>query len=71
MVLSTERKNIIVGRELNNECCEVVTNYILKKDAILPCPVGKVTTIGQAQGRTIARLYKHVGICFFSCFLLL
>jgi hypothetical protein len=70
-ILSTDRRKIVGGRELGPECCEVVVNYILKKDAILPRPVGKVTTIGLAQGRSIVWLYKHVSICslvsFFCC----
>ena len=56
------------GRELGTECCEVVVDYIMKKDAILFRPVGNVTTIGQAQGRTIAWLYKHVRLYFLSSF---
>jgi hypothetical protein len=69
-ILSADQKNIVAGRELGNECCEVGVNYILKRDAILPRPVGKVTTIAQAQGRPIAWPYKHVCLCFFSSFLL-
>lgn len=61
-IVSTDRKKIVGGRELGAECCEVVVDYIMKKDAILPRPVGKVTTIGHAQGRTIAWLYKHMEV---------
>lgn len=61
-VQSTDRKKIVGGRELGTECCEVVVDYIMKKDAILPRPVGNVTTIGQAQGRTIIWLYKHLEV---------
>jgi hypothetical protein len=64
-ILATDRKKIVGGRELGTECCEVVVNYIIRRDAILPRPIGDVTTMGQAQGRTIAWLYKHVGLfCF-------
>jgi hypothetical protein len=68
-ILSTDWKKIVAGRELGTECCVVVINYIImKRDTILPRPVGKVTTIAQAQGRSIAWLYKHVCLCFFSSF---
>jgi hypothetical protein len=70
-ILSTDRNKIVGGRELGAECCEVVVDYIMKKDAILPRPVGNITTIGHSHGRAIAWLYKHVGICFISSFLLL
>ena len=59
-ILSTERKKMVGGHELGTECCEVVIDYIIKRDAILPRPIGNVKTIGQAQGRTIAWPYKHV-----------
>ncbi|KAM0822511.1 hypothetical protein ACQ4PT_071448 [Festuca glaucescens] len=61
-ILATDRKKIVGGRELGTECCEVVVNYIIKRDAILPRPIGDVTTMGQAQGRTIAWLYKHLEV---------
>jgi hypothetical protein len=65
-ILSTDRKKIVGGHELGSECCEVAVNYIIKRDAILPRPIGNVTTMGQAQGRSIAWLYKHVGLFCFS-----
>ena len=65
-ILSTDRKKVVGGTELGAEYCEVVINYIIKRNALLPRPVGNVTTMGQAQGRTIAWLYKHVGLFFFS-----
>ncbi|KAM0843416.1 hypothetical protein ACQ4PT_057719 [Festuca glaucescens] len=61
-ILATDRKKIVGGRELGTECCEVVVNYIIKRDAILPRPIGDVMTMGQAQGRTIAWLYKHLEV---------
>ena len=63
-ILSTDRKRIVGDHELGNECCEVVVDCIIKRDAILPRPFGKVTTMGQAQGRTIVWLYKHVRLFF-------
>jgi hypothetical protein len=63
-ILSTDRKKMVGGRELGLECCEVVINYIIKRDALLPRPIGNITTMGQAQGRSIAWLYKHVGFYF-------
>ena len=53
-IVAVDRKKIVRGRELGTECCEVVINYIIKRDAILPHPIEDVTTMGQAQGRTIA-----------------
>lgn len=61
-ILSTDRNKIVGGRELGAECCEVVVDYIMKKDAILPRPVGNITTIGHSQGRAIAWLYKHLEV---------
>ncbi|CAM0911417.1 unnamed protein product [Alopecurus aequalis] len=61
-ILSTERKKMVGGHELGTECCEVVIDYIIKRDAILPRPIGNVKTIGQAQGRTIAWPYKHMEV---------
>jgi hypothetical protein len=61
-ILSTDRKKMVGGRELGLECCEVVINYIIKRDALLPRPIGNITTMAQAQGRSIVRLHKHV--CF-------
>jgi hypothetical protein len=64
-ILSTDRKKVVGGHELGTECCEVVVNYITKRGAMLPRPIGNVTTMGQAQGRSIAWPYKHVGLfCF-------
>ena len=65
-ILSTDRKKIVGGHELGTECCEVVVDYIIKRNAILLGPIGNVTTMGQAQGRTIGWLYKHVGFFFFA-----
>ncbi|XP_051221851.2 uncharacterized protein [Lolium perenne] len=59
-ILSTDRKKMVGGRELGLECCEVVIDYIIKRDALLPRPIGNITTMGQAQGRSIAWLYKHM-----------
>ena len=61
-ILSTDKNKIVGGHALGTECCEVVVDYIIKRNAILPRPIGNVTTMGQAQGRTIAWLYKHVGL---------
>lgn len=61
-ILSTDRKKIVGGWELGTECCEVVVNYIMKRDVILHRPVGNVTTIGQAQRRTIAWPHKHLEV---------
>lgn len=61
-ILSVDRKKIVGGHELGAECCEVVINYIIKRDAILPRPIGDVKTMGQAQGRSIAWLYKHMEV---------
>lgn len=59
-ILSTDQKKMVGARELGVECCEVVINYIIKRDSLLPRPIGNVTTMGQAQGRSIAWLYKHM-----------
>lgn len=61
-IQSTDRNKIVGGHELGTECCEFVIDYIIKRDAILPRAIGNVTTIGQAQGRTIAWLYKHLEV---------
>lgn len=51
---------MVGGRELGVECCEVVINYIIKRDNQKGCSIGNDTTMGQAQGRSIAWLYKHM-----------
>ena len=34
------------GHALGTECCEVVVDYIIKRNAILLHPIGNVTTMG-------------------------
>ena len=65
-ILSVDRRKVVGGKELGHEYCEVVVNYIIKRDAILPRGVGNMTTMTQAQGRSIAWPYKHVSFCFYN-----
>ena len=55
IILSIDRRKLVGGQELGLEYCEVVVNYVIKRDAILPHGVGNMTTMGQAQGRCMIR----------------
>uniref|UniRef100_A0A8R7RAU6 Transposase Tnp1/En/Spm-like domain-containing protein n=1 Tax=Triticum urartu TaxID=4572 RepID=A0A8R7RAU6_TRIUA len=54
IILSIDRRKLVGGQELGLEYCEVVVNYVIKRDAILPRGIGNMNTMGQAQGRCIA-----------------
>ena len=60
--LSVDRREEVGGQELGSQYCKVVVNYVIKRDDILPCGVGNMTTMGQAQGQCIAWPYKHLEV---------
>ena len=50
----------MAGAELGSQCCEVVVNMVMKKDAILQRPYGNVRTMANALGRSIAWPRRYV-----------
>ena len=59
-IQSIDRMKVVAGAELGSQCCEVVVNMVLKKDAILQRPYGSVRTMANALGRSIVWPRRHV-----------
>ena len=59
-IQSIDRTKIVAGAELGSQCCEVVVNMVMKKDAILQRPYGNVRTMVNALRRSIAWPRRYV-----------
>lgn len=59
-IQSIDGTKILAGAELGSQCCEVVVNMVMKKDAILQRPYGNVRTMANALGRSIAWPRRYV-----------
>lgn len=52
----------MAGAGLGSQCCEVVVNMVMKKDAILQRPYGNVRTMANALGRSIAWPRRYIEV---------
>ncbi|XP_040378258.1 uncharacterized protein LOC102718885 isoform X4 [Oryza brachyantha] len=59
-VLSTNRMTVVGGTPLGAQCCEVVVNLVLKRNAALLRPYGSMNVIADALGRSIAWPLQHM-----------
>jgi hypothetical protein len=60
IVILTNPNTMVEGQPLGNEYCEVVVNFVMKRDAMLPQAYGEMETMASALKMTIAWPYNKV-----------
>ncbi|CAO2209710.1 unnamed protein product, partial [Urochloa humidicola] len=61
-VLSTNPNTIVGGQLLGKQCCELIVNVVMKKDAILPRPHDRMESMAATHMMEIAWPYKRLKV---------
>ncbi|CAN6371964.1 unnamed protein product [Urochloa humidicola] len=61
-IVSTNPDSILMGVALGKQYCEVVVNFVLKRDTVLPRPYDGVETMADAHNMPIAWPYQRLKV---------